>query len=77
MEVGVKISDYLKSKGISQVHVSRETGISASKLNLVLAGKRRLSIADYELICGALEVPVDTFLNPRLPNRKEGESHES
>lgn len=70
MEAAKKILDYLKSKGISQAYVSRKTGISYSKLSLVLTGRRRLSIEDYELICGALDVPAGSFIQPRLPDER-------
>lgn len=76
MEIGEKISRYLKSNGISQAYVSRKTGISYPKLSLVLTGKRKLAVQDYELICGALNVPVSTFLQPRILNSREGEFHE-
>lgn len=68
MSVNKKISDYLNSNGITQAFVSRETGISVPKLNLALNDKRKLSLTEYELICGALHVPVDTFLEARMPD---------
>lgn len=67
MAAGIKISNYLKSNGISQAHLSRKTGIDTSKLNLILTEKRKLSLSDYELICGALGVPIDKFIGPRVP----------
>lgn len=69
MEVGRKISEYLNSKGISQAYLGRESGIPTARLNLILNGKRKLSVADYEAICGVLGVPVDQFLEPRTPAR--------
>lgn len=76
MEVGNKISNYLKSNGISQAYLSRKTGISYSKLSLCLSGRRKLSLTDYELICGALNVPVTKFIQPRIPNVKGGNNRE-
>ena len=67
MVAGRKISNYLKLNGISQAHLSRKTGIDTSKMNLILAEKRKLSLSDYELICGALGVPIDKFIEPRVP----------
>ena len=43
MNIGVMIKRYLEEKGISQAHISRETGIDVSKLNLGLNGNRRLT----------------------------------
>ncbi len=66
MRVGLKIKKYLEANGITQSHVSSKTGISTSKLNLALNGKRRMTFEEYELICGALNVNTDKFLTPRI-----------
>ena len=65
MCVGQKIKKYLDENGITQTHVSTKTGISLPKLNLALNGNRRMTFEEYELICGALNVGVDRFLEPR------------
>lgn len=70
MNVGGKIKIYLTDKGISQSHISRQTGISMPKLNLSLNDKRNLSYDEYAVICGALGVNTDFFLKPRLPETK-------
>ena len=56
MKPEARIKEYMEARGISQAFVSRETGISTVKLNLALNGNRRLSLEEYELICGALMV---------------------
>lgn len=61
----MKIKNYLDTNGISQTHVSNETQIPLPKLNLALNGKRRLTFEEYELICGAVNVGTDKFLEPR------------
>lgn len=71
MEVGIKIKQYLEENGISQAHVSKETGINPVKLNLALNGKRRLTFDEYSLICGAVRVNTDKFLKPRMPERRK------
>lgn len=71
MCVGLKIKNYLRNNGISQTFVSEKTGIPLAKLNLSLNGNRRLDFTEYELICGALSVGADKFLEPRLPAGKE------
>lgn len=71
MEVGLKIKRHLDENGITQAFLSRKTGISRSKLNLALNGNRRLSFEEYELICGALGLPVDLFLEARVPEEAD------
>lgn len=60
-----KIKAYLDENGITQAYISNKTKISAPKLNLSLNGKRKLSLEEYELICGALNVNTDKFLKMR------------
>lgn len=67
MCVGQKIKSYLESNGITQTFVSRETGIPIQKLNMSLNGNRKLDFGEYELICGALSVGTDKFLEPKKP----------
>ena len=64
------IKEYLDENGISQAFLSKTTGIEAPKLNLALNGNRKLSLEEYELICGALKVDTNEFLKPRLPDKK-------
>jgi len=70
MKVGKKIKAYLAEKGISQKWLSIETKIKQSKLNLTLNGHRKLDFEEYELICGALDLPVGTFLEAKKPTKK-------
>lgn len=65
METGVKIKRYLDERGISQSFLSKKSNIPAPKLNLALNGNRKLTFAEYEAICYALDVGVDTFLEPK------------
>lgn len=69
MCVGQKIKLYLKNNGITQTFVAGKTGISVQKLNLSLNGNRKLGFDEYELICGALSVGTDKFLEPKLPKK--------
>ena len=68
MHVGRKILEYLDNRGITQTFLSNKSGIPLAKLNLALNGKRRISLDEYEAICGALGVGTDAFLSPRLPD---------
>lgn len=67
MEVTVKIRRYLDEKGITQVWLCEKTGIAPAKLNLALNGKRKLTFEEYEMICWALGVGVERFLEPKAP----------
>lgn len=68
--IGDKIKKYLIDNQITQTFLSQESRITLPKLNLILSGKRHLKIEEYEIICWALKVPVDTFLEPRKPVKK-------
>jgi len=65
MGIGSKIKQFLNENNISQTQLSIEAKIPLPKLNLALNEKRRLTLPEYELICGALGVGVDKFLEPR------------
>ena len=67
MDVGTKIRMYIDERGISQIWLSKKTGIPAPKLNLSLSAKRRLTFAEYQVICWALGVGVDKFMEPKAP----------
>lgn len=67
MDIGIQIKKYLDEIGMSQVALSERTKISVVKLNLSFSGKRRLTFAEYQVICWALDVPVSKFLKPCPP----------
>ena len=67
LEVGLKIKAYLDENGISQTFVSKRTGIPIPKLNLSLTGNRRFTFPEYEMVCWAIGVNTDKFLQPRMP----------
>ena len=60
------LKKYFKEKNISQYEVERRTGISQSKINLSLNGKRKLT-AD-ELIKIAIVFEIDLNKIKRLNN---------
>lgn len=67
MEVCTKIRKYLEQQNISQIELCEKAHISPSKLNLSLNNKRKLTFEEYQTICWALGVGVDTFMEPRPP----------
>jgi len=60
---GRNIKNYLISKGISQTYVANKTGIPISTLNAILNGNRKLLAEEYFVICQALDVPLETFMD--------------
>ncbi len=65
---GNDIKEFLRSNGISQTFVSKKTGIALPKLNMALNENRKLTLEEYALICGVLEVDTNRFLKPRIPD---------
>ena len=72
MNVGAKIRAYMEKQGISQIELCTKTHISPSKLNLSLSNKRRFTFEEYQTICWALGVGVETFMEPRPPEGMAG-----
>lgn len=70
MKTALEIKNYLEENGITQMFLSRKTGISAAKLNLALNGHRRLTFDEYSIICGVLGLNTDYFLKPSLPDKE-------
>ena len=58
---GLRIKEYLDSKGIRYSFVSEKTGIPMNILSPTLNGKRKMSAEEFILICKALNVPTDYF----------------
>lgn len=65
MCVGENIKSYLRETGRTQVWLSNSTGIPSPRLNLALAGKRKMTFDEYALICGALQVDTNKFIVPK------------
>ena len=65
-----KIRAYLIAHGISQAHVSRQTGITTSMLCNALVGKRVLTVAELTAICVALQKTPNDFLLEQESGKK-------
>lgn len=65
--VGLKIREHLKREGRSQTWLSERAGIPIHRLNMGLCGRRKFSLEEYALICGALGVNTNRFLKPVKP----------
>lgn len=59
-----RIKQYLAENGISQTYVSKKAGIPLSKLSLSLNGKRKMTLEEYAIVCKALGVNAERFLEP-------------
>lgn len=66
MAVSKKLKLYLVENEISQVELSRRTGIEIKKINQSLNGKRNFTIEEFELILGALNETPEKFISPRV-----------
>jgi len=64
MDIQREIKLYLVKERISQKELSEKTGMSQPKICMSLNGERKLSIDEYSLIIGALNVPADMFIKP-------------
>lgn len=62
MHVYQKVKQYLEEHGIRQSFVADKCGISASTFNSMLNGKRKMYAEDLRMICYALEVPPEAFI---------------
>ena len=59
--IGRNVKAYLESRGITQVFVSKETGIPTTVLNDRLNGKSEFKAKELYAIGEVLGVPLETF----------------
>lgn len=62
MLVYEKVRQYIDSKGIRQSFVAEKCGISATTFNAMMNGKRKMYAEDLRMICYALEVSPEEFI---------------
>lgn len=67
MNIGQKLKAYLAEHKISQVWLCEQTGISPSRMSLLMNGKRRMTFDDYVTICYVLNIAPGTFIEPTPP----------
>lgn len=63
MNVAQRIKAYIEANGLKQTFVAEKSGIDTAILNQILNGKIRLTVDRLELICNALQVKPEIFLN--------------
>ena len=69
MKIAEKLKSYIYETGRTQAYLSRKTGISPSRLNLILSGKRRLQLEEYVRICEALGLGLGAFLPDEITQK--------
>lgn len=62
IDVGLKIKTYLKDHGITQTWLAYQTGLGVKKMNDIVNSSVKLAASDLALICKALNVSADLFL---------------
>lgn len=60
--IGGRIKNYLDEKGIKQRFVADRAGLSDSVMSDICNEKRKVDAVEYYLICKALQLPLDYFL---------------
>ena len=63
IDLGSKIKNYLKERGITQTWLAYQTGLGVKKINDIVNSSVKLAASDLALICKALNVSADLFLN--------------
>ena len=61
MQMHERVKRYISDRGLSQKIIAANMGIPEPKLSLILNGKRRMTVDDYELICRAMAVDPARF----------------
>lgn len=62
-EIGKRIGAYVAERGIMRSWLSERSGIDRGKISKYLNGEGvKVTIAEYDAICTALEVPLEFFL---------------
>ena len=63
MEVGLRIGNYLKERGIKQAFLVEKTGMPAWAISDICTGTRKgVDTSEYYQICKALGVSMETFI---------------
>ncbi|MCC8097115.1 MAG: helix-turn-helix domain-containing protein [Eubacterium sp.] len=62
MMLGKKIKTFLNQRGIRQNFICEKTGLSAQTVSAMLNGDRKITAEEYFLICEALNVKADFFI---------------
>ena len=61
MQMHERVKNYITERGLSQKLIAANMNITESRLSLILNGKRRMTVDDYEMICRAMAVDPARF----------------
>ena len=64
--LGARIKKYLDDNGIKQTFLARKIGTFDSTMSDILSGKRNITAEEYYLICKALNVQMEKFVEEEL-----------
>lgn len=72
MAIRVRLRDLLEQRGMTQVELQMQTGLSYSTINELLHGKtRRVEFSTLDVLCSALGCKVGDLIE-HVPDRKRG-----
>lgn len=71
MQMSERVKRYINENGLSQKLIAANMGIQESKLSLILNGKRRMTVEDYEGICRAIAISPAQFYSNSVADRAE------
>lgn len=63
------IRDYRKSKGVSQMHLAKVTGLDNVIISSIENGNRNLRANEFLLLCKGLEVDPKIFMDKLLESQ--------
>ena len=75
-DLGWRISNARRRKGLTQGQMAERTSMSASFVSYVESGKRSVSLENFVEIALALNVSADELLTDALGNKIRSTSHE-
>lgn len=65
MTVADRIRGYMAEHKISNIELSKKTGIDQTALSKTLNNQRKMDVNEFILIIDAFGEPADTFIRPR------------
>lgn len=63
MAIVLAVRNYLQEHGIKQSFVSEKCGWSRQKTSCIINGKSKMTAEEYQVLCKALGVPYELFLD--------------
>lgn len=68
------LSEQIRSRGITQVFISRKTGIDPNKICFSLNGRRKFKVQEFLAVCSVVGVNPLDWLGCQSPHAMKGES---